>query len=359
MKKGIAPIFILIVVLIISSLGILSTKVFKKSGGSTQSQSQSPTQTQITSQTSPTPQQQETKITSYEQFFGQVPVCGLFPKEKIGELTGKQFLEIKPGQNQTQRYTEYYCEYRQEKLPYSVEHGNPPQAPKNISIAFVSGNIDSLKEVYKLNKEKIEEDKDIPFSHHLVYNENGKFLRLEAFLSPNLELIINTWWSTLSQDEAKKFVKDFALYLKDFIQRKEQTTNQNISPTQKLEKEAGGVPLPSDEDIIRNFVNLIGEGSADKAALMMKTKDETELQTWGVHFNAINSFKLLKIEKASEESWTDNKHIYKVVLDVWMDPRSADAPIPYYGWQNGENTRWITLEKVGDIWKIAEIATGP
>jgi len=125
------------------------------------------------------------------------------------------------------------------------------------------------------------------------------------------------------------------------------------------QEEAKSVPLPSDEDIIRNFVNLIDEGQADKAALMMKTKDETELQTWAVHFNAINSFKLLKIEKASEENWTDNKHIYKVVLDVSMDPRSADAPIPYYGWQNGENTRWITLEKAGDIWKIAEIATGP
>jgi len=356
MKKGIAPIFILIAVLVIGGFGILSTKVFKKSGGNTQPQSQ--TQTQTTSQTSSIPQQQETTITSYEQFFGQVPVCQLFPKEKIEELTGKQFLEVKPGLNQTQRYTEYYCEYRQEKLPYSVEHGNPPQAPKNISIAFVSGNIDSLKEVYKLSKEKIEEDKEIPFSHHLVYNENGKFLRLEAFLSPNVELIVNTWWSTLSQDEAKKFVKDFALYLKDFIQKKGQTGN--VSPTVKIEKETGGgVPLPQDEDIIRNFVALVEEGKADKAALMMKVKDESELQTWAVHFNAINSFKLLKIEKANEESWTDNKHIYKVVLDVVMNPSSASAPIPYYGWQNGENTRWITLEKVGDLWKIAEIATGP
>jgi len=187
-------------------------------------------------------------------------------------------------------------------------------------------------------------------------------LRLEVFLSPKVELIINTWWSTLSQDEAKKFVKDFALYLYDFIQKKEQKTTQNIFPTKKEEKEessGGGVPLLSDEDIIRNFVALIEEGRADKAALMKKIKDDTEFQTWAVHFAAINSFKLLKIEKVSEESWSNNKHIYKVVLDVWMDPKSANAPIPYYGWQNGENTRWITLEKVENVWKIAEIATGP
>jgi hypothetical protein len=135
--------------------------------------------------------------------------------------------------------------------------------------------------------------------------------------------------------------------------------SQTISPTTIEKETGGGVPLPSDEDIIRSFVDLIENGEASGAALMMKTKNETELQTWAVHFNAIKSFKLLKIEKTNEDQWTDNKHIYKVVLDVWMDPSSADAPIPYYGWQNGENTRWITLEKVGDIWKIAEIATGP
>jgi len=142
-------------------------------------------------------------------------------------------------------------------------------------------------------------------------------------------------------------------------EEKESMSSQTVSLTGEEKETSGGIPLPSDEDIIRNFVNLIEEGQADKAALMMKTKDETELQIWAVHFNAINSFKLLKIEKANENEWTDDKHIYKVVLDVWMDPSSAQAPIPYYGWQNGENTRWITLEKVGDIWKISEIATGP
>jgi len=138
-----------------------------------------------------------------------------------------------------------------------------------------------------------------------------------------------------------------------------QTIIQTSPTTQQEQKTNNEVPLPSDKDIIRNFVSLIEDGEAGKAALTMKTKDDTELQAWAVHFNAINSFKLLKIEKANEESWTNNKHIYKVALDVWMDPKSADAPIPYYGWENGENTRWITLEKVGDVWKIAEIATGP
>lgn len=80
---------------------------------------------------------------------------------------------------------------------------------------------------------------------------------------------------------------------------------------------------------------------------------------WAVQFAAINSFKILKIEKFDEDHWTKDKQIYKILVDVWMDPRSADAPIPYYGWENGENVRWITLEKVDNIWKISEINTGP
>lgn len=131
------------------------------------------------------------------------------------------------------------------------------------------------------------------------------------------------------------------------------------------EKEKEKVPLPRDEDIINNWVNLIEEGRPEEAAQMMKISDSSppqansELQAWATHFSNINSFKLISVEKANESKWTETKHIYKVILDVWMNPDSASAPIPYYGWENGQNTRWLTLEKVGNTWKIAEIATGP
>jgi len=92
---------------------------------------------------------------------------------------------------------------------------------------------------------------------------------------------------------------------------------------------------------------------------MIKTTNDSERQAWAVQFAAFNYLQVLKIEKANESEWTDNKHTYKVTLDVIMKPESVDAPIPYYGYRNGQNTRFITLEKVGDIWKIAEIATGP
>ncbi len=57
--------------------------------------------------------------------------------------------------------------------------------------------------------------------------------------------------------------------------------------------------------------------------------------------------------------WTEAKHTYKVTLDVSMNPTSANAPIPYYGWENGQNIRWVSLENAGNLWKIQGIATGP
>ncbi|MGB9911311.1 MAG: hypothetical protein ACPLKP_01760 [Microgenomates group bacterium] len=294
---------------------------------------------------------------NYEEIFGsEINVCKLFPQEKIEELLGKTFVEVKSGVNKTSLYTEYYCEYYQEEAKFKYE-GNRPIVPKRLPITILkSNNIKEMREAYKLSGFQAKQDDEIPFPHQLIYDQNGKFRTLEIFLDDNTDLDIHPFQSNLTQEEALDFIKKFAFYFKDFVENK----LKSPSPPSSYSSEQGeGVPLPQDEDIIRNFVSLIEEGSADKAAQMMKVKDETEMQIWGVHFSAINSFKLLKIEKANENEWTDTKHIYKVLLDVWMDPRSADAPIPYYGWENGQNTRWITLEKVGNTWKIAEIATGP
>gem|GEM_PF-1459822 len=344
---------ILIVILAIGGVIFSGNKFIKNKANK-------PIQSQTTTQTStPAGQEEKTQEASkidYTQIFsGEIAVCQLFPKEKIEELTGKQFVNIRPGLNKTQKYTEYYCEYRQEQLPYSVEHGTPPQSPKNIQISFIAGNLEGLKDIYKLSKEEVKQDNSLPFSHHLVYNENGRFLRLEIFLADNLEVIINTWWSTLTQDESLKFVKDFTFYLKEFIQNKNQERTQNISSEKN---NTATIHLPQDEEIIRNFFSFFGTDDAEKAALMMKTDNDSERQAWAVQFAAFNDLQILKIEKANEEAWTDNRHIYKVTLEVRMKQESVKAPIPYYGWQNGENSRWLTLEKVGDIWKIAEIATG-
>lgn len=323
-------------------------------------------QTQKTNQTStasPTITQVVSNINYSSIFQEGKNVCEIFKKEKIEELLGKTFHSVKNGVNKSSKNTEYYCEYYQEPPGFTYQ-GNIPIPSKRIPISFIKGEVKGIREAYKLSGYSIKQDSEIPFPHQLVYNQKGKLQNLEIFLADDLDLIVNTFQSNLTQEEALNFVKKFALYLKDLTENKTSSQSQPPSPT--TSSQAGStVPLPQDEDVIRNFVTLIEEGKADDAAKMMKISDQSppqansELQAWAVQFANINSFKLLKMEKANESEWTDTKHIYKVILDVWMNPDSGNAPIPYYGWQNGENTRWLTLEKVGDVWKIAEIATGP
>lgn len=128
------------------------------------------------------------------------------------------------------------------------------------------------------------------------------------------------------------------------------------------EENAPIVPLPIEEEIIRTFFNLINEGKSVDAVSMMTQAligDDALRQTWGVQFNSFKSVKVVEIEPSMQEEWTTTKHTYKVTLDVRMKPEAQSAPILNYGWDNGLNIRWIPLQKVDNIWKIAGIYTGP
>jgi hypothetical protein len=117
-----------------------------------------------------------------------------------------------------------------------------------------------------------------------------------------------------------------------------------------------------DEDVLREFFGLIDEGRAADAVRAMSSAtagDDASKQAWGVQFDAVTSVRLLRATPSAPEEWTVSRHTYKVLLDVTMDPASADAPIPYYGYLDGENLRWVTLVNEEGTWKIDAIATGP
>lgn len=142
---------------------------------------------------------------------------------------------------------------------------------------------------------------------------------------------------------------------------REQNQKQIITETPN-----GGVPLPTEEDIIRTFFALIDEGRSTEAVAMMGkavTDNNNYQQQWAVQFSAFESAKLTSVEAGDppvgEASWTDTTHIYKVILKAQMKTESAEEAMPYFGWENGENTRWIELIKEGGNWKIQGIATGP
>lgn len=134
-------------------------------------------------------------------------------------------------------------------------------------------------------------------------------------------------------------------------------TNNSIT-----EKKEAIIPLLQEKDLVQNFFTLIDEGKASDAVMMMTsniTGDDATKQAFGVQFAAMDSVKTTKIEESSRGDWTETWHQYMVTLDIVMNPSSAGGPIPYYGYEKGENIRFITLIKEGGTWKVEGISTGP
>lgn len=292
------------------------------------------------------PQNETTATPTASLNLKEADICETIPKELVEEAIGRSIVKTGKGLGNS---CEYYTNYKEDF--FGPEQAGGP----HILIGFSDEDYEKIKE--DLSRPGIDnqfvKDSRISVEHYLIKSRVGKVWEVDLFLKNGGYLGIKSNYEAVSGEELVKIA------LKIIEKYPGLFGGEGTKETEASKENNGGVPLPSDEDIIRNFANLIEEGKADSAAKMMKTKDDSELQAWAVQFSNITSFKVLKIEKSREEEWTNSKHYYKVLFDVWMDPRSADAPIPYYGWQNGQNTRWLTLEKVGNVWKIAEIATGP
>ena len=131
----------------------------------------------------------------------------------------------------------------------------------------------------------------------------------------------------------------------------------NVVKTPTGTPSQGNVPLPSREDIVKTFCNLVDEGKISEAVSMMDTKDDTTKQSWGVYLNNFSSFKLVGIKKSSIDE-TGNS--YEVDIDVALKQNLSSLPIPNNGWENGINKRWIgVVDKGSGHYKIVGIATGP
>jgi hypothetical protein len=130
-----------------------------------------------------------------------------------------------------------------------------------------------------------------------------------------------------------------------------------IVPTPTTVVQANSVPLPSREDIIRTFFELINEKRIPEAIGMMSSKmvgDDSTKQTWGVMFNDFDSVKVVKVENSTGENE------FQVELAVKVNPRAANSPIPYYGYGDKTDIRFVSLVKSDQgLWKIDGISTGP
>jgi hypothetical protein len=257
-------------------------------------------------------------------------VCAQFPSDWVASTIGKTIVKTKPF---SMKGT-YSCDY-------FINETN-----------FIGINVDDLSvETQKKGQiemgNSIKIDPRISMEHFMVLKPDGLIDSISLVLNPNRFVTIDRFYGKVFDNEG---VIAFAAKVVQRIQGSESQA-ATATPTPQAQ-----VPLPQEEDIVRNFFNLISERKIADAVLMMAPSavpDDSSKQAWGVQFNAFQKISIKKIEKSDTNT-------YKVTLDVLMKPDAAYAqPMPYYGWGDGEFVRWVSLEKSAGLWKIVGIATGP
>jgi len=131
---------------------------------------------------------------------------------------------------------------------------------------------------------------------------------------------------------------------------------KSASPSSVISQD---VPLPTGEDVIRTFIQLIHEKKIPEAIGLM---DETLVpsdsvkQEYGVVFNSFSSISISKIglETFGKEDWKEGEERFRVDLQISIKPQSQKSM-----WDEGANTRWITVVKKEGRFMIHDIATGP
>jgi hypothetical protein len=267
-------------------------------------------------------------------------VCAEFPKEWVESVRGKTITKVEPF-NSSGTYT---CKY------YVDENNFITLRLNNLSAENQKKGQESLGRTITTNSA-------IKMNHFFVIQEDGLINGIYLVINPNLFIAVDrNSTKAASEDE----LTNFAVKVAERIQRGENVATATSDKTSPTDTSESAIPLLQGEDIVRNFFNLIDEGKTSEAVNMLtpiNISNDSAKQAWGVQFNAFEKITVKKIEVAGEPA---ENNTYKVTLDVEMKPEAENAqPMPYYGWGNGEFVRWITLEKVDNVWKIAGIATSP
>lgn len=224
MKKGVAPLFIIIAIFVIGGAGILSTKVFRRSNTLNQNQTNS----------------LKTEKTSINIFKDQTDLCLSLSKETIGSFLGKTIIKTKSLTAATLQSCQYFLD---DTHALVLNHDYT--------------NINSKLKGHQFLQRKVIPNNNIPMRNYVIIQDNGLINEIYLVFNDTEFISINRPNSKLISEEE---IVNFAIKLANFFQNGESD----------IKKETNNiVPLPTEEDIIKNFFQLINEKKIPEAISMM------------------------------------------------------------------------------------------
>ncbi|HDS11841.1 MAG TPA: hypothetical protein ENN77_02950 [Candidatus Wirthbacteria bacterium] len=98
------------------------------------------------------------------------------------------------------------------------------------------------------------------------------------------------------------------------------------------------------------FCTYLADGQYDEAVALMDADPSTK-QAWKNNFATLQSLEIKRTGPVRVEEWTATRQIFKTVLTVSVSPEGEQMD-----WMNGENERWISLQKNNGVWQVHEFA---
>lgn len=142
----------------------------------------------------------------------------------------------------------------------------------------------------------------------------------------------------------------------DNSQSKSSPQHYPVLPTNMI------APPPHETDVINTFFSLINDQRPEEAIKMMTPNligSDSNRQQWLEQFQSFNHVEVQASQPSFPDQWTDDYHTYKVTL-IAILTKGENQPIPFYGWGENPNTRWLSLRKNSqNLWQIDNLATGP
>jgi len=261
-------------------------------------------------------------------------MCSQISKEFVGQALSKTIVRTEPGPGQPD-YCQYFTRWSQDF--YKLPDGKTMPGGDFVSLNYDNFNVEDQKKGQEYLGRKIETNDKIKMEHFLVIQEDGLINTIYLVIDPNHFVSVDrSSGKVISEEE----VVDFAAKVAELLEKG--------VPAPKPPEQA-----PSQIEKAKEFFQFLADKKIDEALAMMDANESTK-KMWKTNFDTIKSLSVKKVEPVFLEEWTSTRQVFRFDLLA-----SVTSEGEGYGWNQGQNARWLSLQKNNEVWQVHEIASNP
>lgn len=268
-------------------------------------------------------------------------ICAEFSVDFVYSAIKKPIVRVEgpdsPSIDACKYYTEYSDTWFENKLP----------GGRFVTIVLENLEVAVQKQYIESSGGSSGTDSRINMDHLILYREDGTIWNVDLIINPNRYLRVDKFAKAITDEEEIEFAARVADKIQGRSNLKIETNPIDLQA--EKEKTLGD----SQKVMARNFFDLLAQQKFQEAINLMEANEETK-QMWLTNFQTLKSVSVKKIEEVYKDEWTPSRQVFKATLEV-----EATSQGEQYGWNKGENFRWISLQKNNNIWQVHELANNP